>query len=77
MGTRMRLSLQPNGKVAHTRPHSYLVELPNGATAILDAVDGQGWHVTIRHRGRARDAGVFATTDAALDFLEHEFVLPG
>lgn len=69
----MRLSLQPNGQIARTRPHSYLVDLPNGASAILDAVDGKGWQLTIREDGTVNDRGVFATTADALAVLEAEF----
>lgn len=70
----MRLSLQPNGHAARTRAHSYIVELPAGASAILDAVDGKGWHLTIRADGRVIDRGVFASTAEALAVLEAEFV---
>jgi len=68
----MRLSLQPNGRVAHTRPHSYIVELPQGASAILDAVNDR-WHLSIRRDGKVIDRGLFATTGDALDLLEAEF----
>ena len=70
----MRLSLQPNGNVARTRPHSYLVDLPNGASAILDAVDGKGWHLTIRDEGQVNDRGLFGSTADALAVLQAEFV---
>jgi hypothetical protein len=73
MALRMRLSLQPNGRVAHTRPHSYIVELPGGASAIVDAVDGKGWHLTVRDDGKALDRGLFASTEDVLAFLEAEF----
>jgi hypothetical protein len=68
----MRLTLQPNGRVAHTRPHSYIVELPDGASAILDAVNDR-WHLSIRRDGKVIDRGLFATTDDVLDLLEKEF----
>ena len=68
----MRLSLQPNGKVAHTLAHSYIVELPDGGSAILDAVNDR-WHLSIRHDGKVTDRGMFATTGDVLDLLEAEF----
>lgn len=70
----MRLSLEPNGHAARTRAHSYIVELPAGASAILDAVDGKGWHLTVREDGKVIDRGVFDTTADALAVLEAEFV---
>ena len=70
----MRLSLRPNGQAARTRAHSYIVELPNGATAILDTANGTGWHLTIREGGKVSDGGLFATTDEALEYLETAFL---
>ena len=70
----MRLTLQPNGRIARSRPHSYIVELPGGASAILDAVNGDGWHLTVRVGGKVQDRGMFATTEAALAHLEAEFM---
>lgn len=69
----MRLTLEPNGHIAHTRPHSYIVELPDGASAIVDAVNGR-WHLSIRHDGKVTDRGMFVTTGDVLDLLEVEFV---
>ena len=69
----MKLSLRPNGHIARTRAHSYIVELPNGASAILDTVGGNGWHLTIRESGKISDGGWFATTDEALAFLDSAF----
>lgn len=69
----MRLSLQPNGQLAQSRRHSYLVSLPAGATAILDEVDGKGWHLTVREDGKLIDRGLFASTADALKLLEAEY----
>src|SRR5688572_28250413 len=56
----MRLTLQPNGRLAHGQGHSYLVALPHDATAILDLIGDKGWHLTIRRQdGRVIDRGLF------------------
>lgn len=71
----MRLTLQPNGKLARgSEPMSYIVHLPHNASAILDLVAGQGWHLTIRHDGRITNRGMFANKDDILRLLEDEYV---
>jgi len=71
----MRLSLQPNGKLARgSEPTSYIVHLPHSAFAILDRVDGQGWHLTIRRDGSIINRGMFANKEDILTLLEDEYV---
>jgi hypothetical protein len=71
----MRLSLQPNGKLARSsEPTSYIVHLPHSAFAILDLVDGRGWHLTIRRDGSIINRGMFANKEDILTLLEDEYV---
>ena len=70
----MRLTLQPNGRWARTDdPASYIVELPNDASAILDRVEGKGWHLTIRHNGSISNRGMFGSPHDVLAVLEAEY----
>ena len=71
----MRLTLQPNGRWALTDdPTSYIVDLPNDVKAILDRVDGQGWHLTIRHNGSISNRGMYGSPQDVLAVLEAEFL---
>ena len=69
----MRLTLQPNGQSRHHSPTSYIVDLPNNAIAILDLVDGQGWHLTVRHNGSITNRGMFGTLPEVIALLEAEY----
>jgi hypothetical protein len=69
----MKLTLQPNGQFAHGQAHSYLVTLPNDATAILDLVGGKGWHLTIRQDGKAISRGLFNTPNDIVELLRAEY----
>lgn len=71
----MRLTLQPNGQTARGSEHtSYIVHLPQNESAILDLVDGQGWHLTIRRDGKIINRGMFASKQEILALLEDEYV---
>lgn len=71
----MRLTLQPNGTSARdSEPTSYIVHLPQKESAILDLVDGQGWHLTIRREGKIVNRGMFASRQDILALLEAEYV---
>lgn len=71
----MRLTLQPNGHSARgSEPTSYIVHLPQNEFAILDLVDGQGWHLTIRRDGTIINRGMFASKHDILALLEEEYV---
>jgi hypothetical protein len=70
----MRLTLQPNGQLAHGQGHSYLVALPHDATAILDLIGGKGWHLTVRRQdGQVIDRGLFGAPDDILEVLRAEY----
>jgi hypothetical protein len=71
----MRLSLQPNGVAARgSEPTSYIVHLPHKEWAILDLVNGQGWHLTIRREGKIVNRGIFASQQDILALLEAEYI---
>jgi hypothetical protein len=71
----MRLTLQPNGQPARgSEPTSYIVHLPQNESAILDRVDGQGWHLTIRRDGKIINRGIFASEHEILTLLKDEYI---
>jgi hypothetical protein len=70
----MELILKPNGQLASGEVRSYVVELPNRGSAVLDRVDGKGWELTIRlGAGVIRHRGLFSTPHDAVTLLDAEF----
>lgn len=70
----MRLTLQPNGGSGRRHePTSYIVELPGSDSAVIDRVEGQGWHLTIRRHGNVINRGLFGSTHDILALLDAEY----
>jgi hypothetical protein len=73
---RMEITLHPNGRSQAGPPHSFVVALPEGATAILDKITGKGWQLTVRHQhGRLTNRGLFGTPYDIQALLQAEYYL--
>jgi hypothetical protein len=69
----MGLTMVPNVLDRDGRVATYVVALPEGATAFLNAVSGGGWELTIRRRGGATDRrGLFGTPRDVMFVLQAE-----
>jgi hypothetical protein len=70
----MGLIMTPSSVGTDRSVNSYVVALPEGATAFLTLVPDKGWALTIRRGGGgADDRGLFATTDDIMSKLKAEF----
>jgi hypothetical protein len=70
----MRLTLQPNGRETPRHdPTSYIIDLPGHESAILDRIEGGGWHLTILRGGVAVNRGVFGSPHDILTLLDVEY----
>ena len=72
----LNLQLQPSERFGHGQVYSYVIALPNEATAILDLVGGRGWRLTIRDHGATIDRGLFGSTDDIVELLSAEYFQP-
>ena len=66
--------MTPSGVGNDSTVNSYVVALPDGATAFLNSVAGRGWELIIRRGGGYTDRrGLFASTKDIMLKLEAEF----
>ena len=72
----LTLRLQPSERFGHGQVHSYVIALPNEATAVLDLIGGKGWRLTIREHGATIDRGLFGSTDDIVKLLTAEYFRP-
>ena len=71
----MQMILRPNGSARDGGFHSYTVELPGRALAVIDKVEGKGWQLTIRPGSAQIDnRGLFGTPQDVLGVLEAEYL---
>ena len=70
----MRLTLQPNGRgTRRSDPSSYIIDLPGNESAILDHIEGRGWHLTILRRGTVINRGMFGSPHDIVALLDAEY----
>ena len=70
----MRLTLQPNGRETRRHdPTSYIIDLPGNESAILDRIEGRGWHLTIRRGGTVVNRGIFGSPHDIVTLLDAEY----
>jgi hypothetical protein len=73
----MALTMQPSRRLTDGTINSYVVQLPNGATAFLNSVSGRGWELIIRRGGGATDRrGLFASHQDIMLVLQAEVDVP-
>ena len=69
----MALTMHPSGRLKDGTVNSYVVQLPDGATAFLNSVSGKGWELIIRRGGGATDRrGLFASPQDIMLVLQAE-----
>jgi hypothetical protein len=70
----MQMILRSNGSARAGDFQSYTVELPGRAVAVIDKVEGKGWHLTIRPgSAEIHNRGLFGTPQDVLSVLEAEY----
>jgi len=73
----MALTMQPSRRLNDGTINSYVVQLPNAATAFLNSVSGKGWELIIRRGGGATDRrGLFASHRDIMLVLQAEVDVP-